>query len=100
RAALDAWLVELAPSTALRTWLHRDPDRWPEFARRYRTELRSESSLLQQLRQRARRQRVTLLYAASDPAANNAVVLREVLRRRPASRARARARSGRSRVEP
>jgi len=93
RAALDAWLVELAPSTALRTWLHRDPSRWPEFARRYRAELRSQTSVLQQLRQRARRQRVTLLYAARDAAVNNAVVLRAVLLRRPAPRARARAKS-------
>jgi len=90
RAALDAWLVELAPSTALRTWLHGDSSRWPQFVRRYRAELRSQTPLLQQLRQRARRQRVTLLYAARDPGMNNAVVLREVLARRPAPRARAR----------
>ena len=86
RAALDAWLAELAPSTALRTWLHRDPSRWHEFARRYRAELRTQRPVLQELRQRARRQRVTLLYAARDPTANNAVVLREVLRRRPVFR--------------
>lgn len=34
RAALDAWLVDLAPSAVLRTGLHRDVNRWPEFARR------------------------------------------------------------------
>lgn len=86
RAALDAWLVDLAPSTALRTWLHRDARHWPEFARRYRAELRAQRPLLQELRRRARRQRVTLLYAARDPAVNNALVLREVLRRRSAAR--------------
>jgi uncharacterized protein YeaO (DUF488 family) len=47
RASLDAWLTELAPSTALRTWFHRDLKRWPEFARRYRAELRAQSPLLQ-----------------------------------------------------
>jgi len=81
RACLDAWLIELAPSTALRTWFHRDLKRWPEFARRYRAELREQKTLLQSLRQRARRQRVTLLYAARDVRVNHAIVLGEVLRR-------------------
>jgi uncharacterized protein YeaO (DUF488 family) len=81
RAALDAWLTELAPSTALRTWFHHDPKRWRGFARRYRAELRAQAPLLQTLRQRARRQRVTLLYGARDTRFNQATVLREVLRR-------------------
>jgi uncharacterized protein YeaO (DUF488 family) len=86
RAALDAWLTALAPSSALRIWFHRDPKRWREFARRYRVELRAQAPLLQTLRQRARRQRVTLLYAARAARVNHATVLREVLRR-PAPRA-------------
>jgi uncharacterized protein YeaO (DUF488 family) len=83
RAALDAWLIDLAPSTALRTWFHRDPKRWPEFARRYRAELRAQAPLLQTLRQRARRERLTLLYAARNERVNHAVLLRETLRRAP-----------------
>ncbi len=43
RAALDAWLAELAPSTALRKWFHQDATRWLEFARRYRAELRAQA---------------------------------------------------------
>ena len=81
RAALDDWLVDLAPSTALRKWFHRDPTRWLEFARRYRAELRAQAPALQLLRQRAVQQRVTLLYAAHDPRRNHAVVLRDVLRK-------------------
>jgi uncharacterized protein YeaO (DUF488 family) len=81
--ALDAWLTDLAPSTALRTWFHRDPKRWPEFARRYRAELRAQAPLLQTLRQPARRERVTLLYAALNERVNHAVLLRETLRRAP-----------------
>jgi uncharacterized protein YeaO (DUF488 family) len=88
RAALDAWLKELAPSTALRVWFHRDPQRWPPFARRYRAELRAQTPLLQQLRRRSRQQRVTLLYAARDPQVNHARVLREVLCRAPRERTR------------
>lgn len=81
RAALDAWLAELAPSTALRQWFHKDASRWAEFARRYRAELRAHATLLRQLRQRASRQRVTLLYAARDERRNHAIILRAVLAR-------------------
>ncbi|HET9328918.1 MAG TPA: DUF488 family protein, partial [Steroidobacteraceae bacterium] len=31
RAGLDAWLSELAPSSTLRQWFHRDSTRWNEF---------------------------------------------------------------------
>lgn len=81
RAALDDWLFELAPSTALRKWFHHDRTRWIEFARRYRAELRTQAAALEALRQRAAQQRVTLLYAAHDPRRNHAVVLRDVLRK-------------------
>lgn len=80
RAALDAWLVDLAPSGVLRHWLHQNPARWPQFSRRYRAELRAQPAALQSLRQRAARQRVTLLYAARDARRNHARILCEVLR--------------------
>jgi len=81
RAALDDWLVDLAPSAALRKWFHHDPARWLEFARRYRAELRAQAPALQALRQRAVQRRVTLLYAAHDARRNHAVLLRNVLRK-------------------
>jgi len=81
RAALDDWLVDLAPSTALRKWFHHDPTGWLEFARRYRAELRSQAPALRLLRQRAAQLRVTLLYAAHDARRNHAVVLRDLLRK-------------------
>ena len=82
RAALDEWLVDLAPSTTLRRWFHQDPTRWPEFTRRYRAELRAQAPALEALRQRAAQRRLTLLYGARDPRRNHAVVLRQVLLRR------------------
>jgi len=39
RAALDLWLEDAAPSPALRTEWHHDPQRLDEFAARYRPEL-------------------------------------------------------------
>lgn len=85
RAALDAWLVELAPSTQLRLWFGHDPRRWSEFRRRYRAELRSQRKVLDSLRQRAREQRVTLLFGSREPRINHAAVLREVLLKTPSS---------------
>ena len=38
-AALDEWCKDVAPSAALRTWYNHDPQRFAEFARRYRAEL-------------------------------------------------------------
>ena len=87
RAALDEWRADLAPSTALRRWFHHDPARWREFGARYRAELRAHAAGLQALRERARLQRVTLLYAARDPSVNHAVVLQTVLRRSTRRRA-------------
>ena len=81
RAALDDWLADLAPSTTLRQWFHRDRARWPQFRARYRAELRAQAHALQALRRRAARQRVTLLYAARDAHVNHALLLRDVLRR-------------------
>ena len=89
RAALDAWLVELAPSSALRTWFHHDPKRWSEFARRYRAELRAQGEALDALRHRSERMRVTLLTATREPRINHAVVLRALLVKTPAPRRRA-----------
>jgi len=80
-AALDEWLREIAPSTELRQWFAHDPQRWPEFRKRYRAELRKHGSELHALRQRAARKRVTLLYGARDRQFNQAVVLEETLRK-------------------
>ncbi|MEO6421284.1 MAG: DUF488 family protein, partial [Candidatus Nitrotoga sp.] len=49
-AALDQWMKELAPSTALRKWFGHDPARWQEFRLRYAKELREHVDLLRQLR--------------------------------------------------
>lgn len=85
RAALDAWLKELAPSNALRLWYGHDPKRWTEFGRRYRAELRAQRPALEALRARAAAGSVTLLYASREPRINHAVVLRQVLlKTRPA----------------
>ncbi|MFP4615980.1 MAG: DUF488 domain-containing protein [Thiohalorhabdus sp.] len=78
-ARLDLWLKEVAPSPELRKWFGHDPEKWPEFKRRYRDELAQRPNLLEDLRGRARSGPVTLLYAARDREHNSAVALREIL---------------------
>jgi uncharacterized protein YeaO (DUF488 family) len=69
KASLYEWEKEIAPSTELRQWFGHDPERWTEFQRRYRAELR----------ELAKKQTVTLVYGAHDEKHNDAVVLRDVL---------------------
>lgn len=82
RAALDLWMKDLAPSTELRRWFGHDPKRWKEFQARYRAELEQHATDLAELRSRARKGTVTLLFGARDVEHNEAVVLRDVLARR------------------
>ncbi len=79
RAALDLWMKSIAPSPELRRWFGHDPKRWKQFQARYRAELRSHAAELAELRSRARKGNVTLLFAARDVEHNEAVVLKEVL---------------------
>lgn len=80
--AHDAWLKDAAPSSDLRTWYGHRPERFEEFARRYRHELRSgaPAGALEQLRQKAGSQTLTLLTATRDVERSGAAVLAEMLR--------------------
>jgi uncharacterized protein YeaO (DUF488 family) len=79
QAAIDRWLKEIAPSTELRRWFGHQPERWPEFRRRYRAELRHRPELLDELRALAKDSPITLVYGARDERHNDAAVLRELL---------------------
>ncbi len=79
RAALDLWMKTVAPSTELRQWFRHDPKRWNDFVKRYRAELRDHTLELAELRSRARKAPLTLLFGARDSEHNEAVVLKEVL---------------------
>ena len=81
RAKLDEWARDLAPSDELRRWFGHDPERFGEFRARYRDELKPQRKKLDELRRRAGRGTVTILYGARDRKHNNAAVLAELLRR-------------------
>lgn len=78
-AALDLWLKDVAPTTALRKWFGHDPSRWAEFQQRYANELQQHPEAFEQLRGLARQGLVTLVFAARDEQHNDAVVLRGLL---------------------
>lgn len=80
-AAIDRWMKDIAPSTQLRQWFGHDPERWPEFRRRYVKELQQQAAAVDELRELARGRPVTLVFAAHDEAHNDAVVLRDALLR-------------------
>jgi len=78
-AAIDLWVKDIAPSTALRKWFGHDPARWQEFRRRYVAEIHDHADTLGELRAAAREGPITLVFGARDELHNDAVVLRDVL---------------------
>jgi uncharacterized protein YeaO (DUF488 family) len=81
-AAIDQWAKELAPSDELRKWFGTEGASYAEFVRRYRRELEAAELAphLADLRARARRGTVTLLYAKTNTTENNATALEKLLR--------------------
>lgn len=81
RAQLDEWCKEVAPSTQLRRWYGHDPDRFAEFAQRYRAELAESvpADALGHLRDRAASGRLTLLTATTNVDLSHARILAELL---------------------
>ncbi|HHP7235085.1 MAG TPA: DUF488 domain-containing protein [Desulfobacterales bacterium] len=88
RAQLTGWLKKIAPSEDLRKWFDHDPERWSEFKRRQKLELRAKEKrdVIASLAETAANGTVTLLYAARDRRHNNAIVLAEVLVKRRQTR--------------
>jgi uncharacterized protein YeaO (DUF488 family) len=79
-AKIDLWLKDVASSTGLRTWFGHDPDRWREFRKRYRAELRERKDALDRLKSAVKEHKTgTLVYGAKDKEHNNAVALKELL---------------------
>jgi uncharacterized protein YeaO (DUF488 family) len=78
-ARLDGWEKGVAPSDDLRKWFQHKAERWAEFQKRYRVELKEKQSELDALAAIVHSGVLTLLYGAADEEHNNAVVLREIL---------------------
>jgi uncharacterized protein YeaO (DUF488 family) len=84
KAAIDHWLKAFAPSPELRQWYGHDPAKWPQFRKRYWTELENQGDLVALLKIVTQEKTVTFVYAASDEEHNSALALKEFLERRSA----------------
>ncbi|MGH8980717.1 MAG: DUF488 family protein, N3 subclade [Acidimicrobiales bacterium] len=83
-APFGQWLKEVAPTTELRKWYGHRPERFAEFARRYRDELAHDPAreALERLRATSRSSSVVLVTATKDLERSGAAVLKDVLARR------------------
>ncbi len=88
---LDMWAKDVAPSTTLRKWFGHDPERWLEFGKRYKIELKETEArdAIAEIVDRAKQaSAITLIYGAKDTEHNEAVILRDILKRRVRSKTR------------
>jgi uncharacterized protein YeaO (DUF488 family) len=83
-AALDDWCKQIAPSPELRSWYRHDPERFDQFAARYRAELAEpdRAAALAALREISHRRTLTLLTATKALSISHATVLAQVIRER------------------
>ena len=63
-ARVDLWLKEVAPSMELRKWFAHDPEKWVEFQKRYRAELKRQPEALDTLRRLEKQHKVVTLSTA------------------------------------
>ncbi len=79
---LDQWMRAIAPSAILRKWYGHKPEKWEEFRKRYCQELARppRKELLAELGQRARKEKVTLVFGARDAERSNAAVIAELMK--------------------
>ncbi len=75
------WCKDVAPSKELREWYHHQPERFDEFAARYKEELR-DSAALEELRKLTKRGVVTMVTATRDLDGSHVAVLAKLLKSR------------------
>jgi uracil-DNA glycosylase/uncharacterized protein YeaO (DUF488 family) len=73
------WAKDVAPSTELRQWFHKDPAQWEEFERRYLAELDANHAAWEPIAEASKQGPVVLLYSSHETERNNATVLRDYL---------------------
>jgi len=81
-AHLDDWVKDIGPSTELRKWFNHEPEKYPEFVKRYQEELKVNKLtpiLMAKIADWLKETNVILLYGAKDEQHNQAVVLRDYL---------------------
>lgn len=81
-ADIDLWLKEIAPTSELRKWFNHEAKKWKDFKKVYAKELDGNSETVRELKKvLGEHKKVTLVFAAKDEDHNNAVALKEYLKR-------------------
>jgi len=78
-AHFDVWLKEIAPSTELRKWFNHETEKWEEFRKKYKAELKDSEALKELSALLKEHKTITLVYGAKDEQHNQAVALKEFL---------------------
>jgi uncharacterized protein YeaO (DUF488 family) len=81
-AQVDRWVKEIAPTTELRKWYNHDPDKWPEFKRRYFAELDEHTEFINEFTKTIKERNVTFLFSSKELKLNNAVALKEYIEKK------------------
>ena len=79
-AKLDWWAKEIGPSTELRKWFGHVPEKFSEFAEKYRLELKKAeftAEFIEKVQTKLKTQDVIFLFGAKDERHNQAVVLKK-----------------------
>jgi len=78
-AGIDFWAKDVAPTNELRHWYQHEQEKWPEFQRKYVTELQNNPEAVHELIAKIRNENAALLFSSKETSLNNAVVLKEYL---------------------
>ena len=83
-AHVDEWLKEVGPSKELRQWFGHDPDKFEDFKKKYKEELKNNEEQQEELEKlkdwtKKHKKNITLVFGAKDEINNQAVVLKESL---------------------
>ena len=80
-AAIHYWARSIAPSNELRKWYQHDPQKWPEFRRRYFVALDADRDGVAALFAELGKGLNTILFASKEERLNNAAALVEYLKK-------------------
>ncbi|TQD39017.1 DUF488 domain-containing protein [Haloflavibacter putidus] len=79
-ADLDEWNKDVAPSDDLRKWFDHKEERFDEFSKKYKKELKdNQKEELKRLKDVTKEHQLCLLFGAKDQEHHQAVVLKEIL---------------------
>lgn len=79
-AKIDLWLKSIAPSNELRKWYQHDPEKWPEFRKRYFAELDANTAAVTELISHLKQKNVVFLFGAKELHYNNAAALKSYVK--------------------